>query len=274
MLFLAKKISLFLLVVTFLSACHIKVNSVEGGAVVSDDGRINCGHSCVAEYNYSKTVDLSARLQPGYRLDRWNGNCQNKQPADNCVVSVGNYSGNKIVTPVFQPLPAGQYSYVTQFSANSPENLSGQNHVDFGLSVESNMAIDGALTAGSIIWENVAIDFFQNDTKEVDATYRAKKLTLTIAGDGTLSAVTKGESCSGLLPNICESFIYMDVWNEFVLESTRIMGQDARGEIVHVIKANTPVLNSFSGYIHFSFQIEVHGIKVANTGKRQRFSRY
>lgn len=54
----------------------LTVDPANGGAVVSGDGRINCGTLCQATFSYGTTVTLTAKPMQGMQFDHWTGDCK------------------------------------------------------------------------------------------------------------------------------------------------------------------------------------------------------
>ncbi len=87
--------------ILFLSGCNLVVENSGGGLVTSDDENINCGQVCSFSYSSDATVTLVATAESGYVFDSWGGVCAEQAE---CVVSVGQFSGNKSVTAQFSAI--------------------------------------------------------------------------------------------------------------------------------------------------------------------------
>lgn len=67
----------------------------------SDPVGIDCPTRCLADFAPNEPVTLSAKAQPGYLFDHWEGDCQGTSPV--CVVRM---DGPRSVAPVYRPRPA------------------------------------------------------------------------------------------------------------------------------------------------------------------------
>lgn len=70
----------------FSEAVTLTVVNSGGGVITSNDGVINCGDNCVAEYSsvLAQNITLSADPDEGYQFNGWSGACEGK---DTCNIS-------------------------------------------------------------------------------------------------------------------------------------------------------------------------------------------
>lgn len=81
--------------------CNLQVTNSGGGTITSNDGQIDCGQLCTADYQASTTVTLTATPDQGYIFLGWTGDCDRDFDADpTCEVVIGN-SGSKSVAARF-----------------------------------------------------------------------------------------------------------------------------------------------------------------------------
>ena len=98
------KIVVCLLTVTALTACKINVTNEGGGVVSSNDGLIDCGDTCSAEYSGKSTpVVLTAVPDDGFEFAGFVGPCDNTPEVNGntCEVNIGQYTANKNILAKF-----------------------------------------------------------------------------------------------------------------------------------------------------------------------------
>jgi hypothetical protein len=79
----------------------ITVNKTVGGSVTSNDGNINCGTTCSANYTSGSSVTLTAHPNNSdWKFVGWTGDCTGSGV---CSLTV---SGNKSVNAIFTPMPS------------------------------------------------------------------------------------------------------------------------------------------------------------------------
>src|SRR5947209_7863444 len=64
---------------------HLRKGGTGQGSVTAS--KINCGPQCTAEYDYGKSITLTAKADNGSTFDGWNGVCSRTQPT--CTFPVG-----------------------------------------------------------------------------------------------------------------------------------------------------------------------------------------
>jgi hypothetical protein len=74
----------------------VKKTGIGTGTVTSADGKINCGATCAATYNYNKIVTLTATPEANYSFAGWSGGCSGTGA---CNVRM---TADKTVTAAFQ----------------------------------------------------------------------------------------------------------------------------------------------------------------------------
>ncbi|PCJ46671.1 MAG: hypothetical protein COA99_02365 [Moraxellaceae bacterium] len=103
-----KSLVFAIIAVVTLAGCNITVTNEGGGTVTSDDGNIYCGDICEASYSNDTLVTLTAEAFEGFIFQGWSGVCEG---TESCEVSVGQASGHKKVTAMFEPVVV-EYPYV------------------------------------------------------------------------------------------------------------------------------------------------------------------
>ncbi|MBI5389442.1 hypothetical protein HZB01_03620 [Candidatus Woesearchaeota archaeon] len=68
------------------------------GKITSDDGKIDCGKSCTAQYATDAEVTITAKADDGWTFSRWNGGCQVSENV--CLITLDK---SKTASAVFVP---------------------------------------------------------------------------------------------------------------------------------------------------------------------------
>jgi hypothetical protein len=79
----------------------LAVTASGGGAIRSDAGAIDCGHSCSDSFVYGTPVILTATPDPGHELDTWSGACAGVGPSATCSVVM---DADKLAAATFKPV--------------------------------------------------------------------------------------------------------------------------------------------------------------------------
>lgn len=101
---MSKTSYLFVVITTLLlGGCKLSVENSGGGIITSDDGKINCGEICEADYsNSSESVTLTATPDVGYQFDGWGGACSG---TDSCIMNIDSKDGTVSAQFSIKPTP-------------------------------------------------------------------------------------------------------------------------------------------------------------------------
>lgn len=91
----------FIFVISMLAGCKVTVGNSGGGVVTSDDGKLNCGDVCEADYSRGDgPIVLTATPFNGYQFAGWSGVCNHKE--SQCYIKSDDLSSNSSLAASFQ----------------------------------------------------------------------------------------------------------------------------------------------------------------------------
>jgi hypothetical protein len=187
----------------------LSVSKVGSGAVSSDPAGINCGSDCVASFDKSKVVTLTATPASGYSFGGWSGACSNT--SGTCSVSM---AAAKAVTATFIAAPITYKLTVTKTGSGAissdPAGINcGSNcsaNFDSGSAViltaepASGATFSGWSGCTAFATNPLQCQVDMNKAKTVSATFAAAapvtyQLTVTKTGSGAVSSDPAGINC-------------------------------------------------------------------------------
>ena len=148
--------------VTFNKAGYIVAVSkspIDGGTVISDDGKINCGLTCSYEYSPNSSISLSSSPASGYVFDKWvvDGTETTTNPLPLTIKS------SKNITAIFKTgsIPTYNCYFFKKtadkdywLSQNPAYGMAKDDCMSWDISYDSTGGVDGGVTiqAGSYLW--------------------------------------------------------------------------------------------------------------------------
>src|SRR6185436_9236040 len=157
----------------------VRKNGSGAGTVSSSPSGIDCGNTCMAEFDEGSTVKLTAAAEPGSKFTGWSGACSG---TDDCKVTM---TQAREVTAQFDE-ETGPSNERTLILTKSPDPSTGKG-------------------VGTVSSKPKGIKCAQACTKAVGRLYKEQAVVLTAAPYGETSAFKewKGTVCNGSTSLTC-----------------------------------------------------------------------
>lgn len=159
-------------------AVTLNVEKEGNGVVTSEDGQIDCGENCSAEYDQDSETTLTATPADGWIFDRWEGDLTGD--ANPATVTM---DGDKTVTAIFveeQDVPGlqelvGSWIFQYMISNNTCNDQSGEFEVEANVAIMDEVERQIKIIFGNApdhpLWGMVKLDgTFLGETDKVDVS--------------------------------------------------------------------------------------------------------
>ncbi|PHS17481.1 MAG: hypothetical protein COA86_09290 [Kangiella sp.] len=185
----------------------LSLSKTGNGTISSNPSGIDCGSSCIADFDQNTSISLTAIASSGYVFDRWTGACSG---SNNCTV---NMTADRSVAAVFNEESSTQnynLSVVINGSGNVTSSPSGINcgadcsesyaeNTQINLTASANSGWVFSSWSGSCSGQDTC-SVNMNANKSVTATYIEETvvthlLTVTLSGDGSVTSNPVGINC-------------------------------------------------------------------------------